>query len=135
MMKRFSIIFITLAALLVWLTPAIVCAQSGEVENLRKLMQNTTPVQRARFEDMWMKKQLRLSSAQESKVRHINLRTAKKMQSIFDSDNGRFRKFRQIMRARDEKDSELQYVLTGKQFSRYTALKEKMWQKMYHMKR
>jgi hypothetical protein len=134
-MKKLGIIFISLVVLLCWLTPAIVSAQSDQAGKLRLLMRNTTPTQRAHFEDMWMKRDLRLNRSQAAKVGQINLRTANRMQSIFDSTGGKFRKFRQVMRARDAKDMELRNVLTGKQFSMYKAKKEEMWQKMQTMRK
>jgi hypothetical protein len=132
-MKKSFIIFVSFMALFVWLMPAFVSAQQEGVEKLRQLMENTTPEQRAHFQDRWMKKDLNLSRDQAAKVGKINLRTAKQMQSIYQTNEGRFRKFRQIMSARDAKDSELQNVLTGAQFSKYQAKKEEMWQKMHNM--
>jgi hypothetical protein len=133
-MKKFSTIFVSLAVLLGCLAPVPVFAQGGGAEKLQKLMANTTPEQRARFENMWMKKDLQLSDDQATKVGQINLSTAQRMQSIFNSPEGKFRKFRQAMRVRDAKDSELQKVLTGQQFMKYKAKKEEMWQKMHAMK-
>jgi hypothetical protein len=132
-MKKSFIIFVSFMALFVWLMPAFVSAQQEGVEKLRQLMENTTPEQRARFQDHWMKKDLNLSIDQAAKVAKINLRTARQMQSIYGTHEGKLRKFRQIMRARDAKDSELQNVLTGAQFSKYQAKKEEMWQKMHNM--
>ena len=134
-MNKSFIIFVSFMALFVWLIPAFVSAQQEGVEELRQLMENTTPEQRAHFQDRWMKKDLNLSSDQAAKVGKINLRTAKRMQSIYETHEGKFRKFRQLMRARDAKDSELQNVLTGAQFSKYQAKKEEMWQKMHAMRK
>ena len=133
-MKKFSAIFVCFVVLLFWLMPVSVSAQQEGVEKLRQLMENTTPEQRAHFQDRWMKKDLNLSSDQAAKVGKINLRTAKRMQSIYETHEGKFREFRQLMRARDAKDSELQNVLTGAQFSKYQAKKEEMWQKMHTMR-
>ena len=135
MMKKSSIIFVSFMALFVWSMPAFVSAQQEGVEKLRQLMENTTPQQRAHYQDRWMKKTLNLTKDQAVKVGKINLRAAKQMQSIYETQEGRFRKFRQIMRARDEKDNELQNVLTGAQFSKYQAKKEEMWQKMHKMRK
>jgi hypothetical protein len=134
-MKKSFIILVSFMALFVWLMPAFVSAQQDKVEKLRQLMENTTPEQRAHFQDRWMKKDLNLSNDQAAKVGKINLRTAKRMQSIYGAQEGRFRKFRQLMMARDAKDSELQNVLTGAQFSKYQAKKEEMWQKMHKMRK
>jgi hypothetical protein len=134
-MKKFAIIFISLVVFLGWLSPAIVSALPGQAEKLRVLMQNTTPAQRAHFEDMWMKRELKLSRNQAVKVSQINLRSANRMQSIFDSTGGKLRMFRQVMKARDAKDMELRNVLTGKQFSMYKTKKEEMWQKMQTMRK
>ncbi len=81
-----------------------------------------------------MKRDLKLSNYQATKVSQINLNSAKQMQSIFDSTEAKFRKFRQVMSARNEKDTELQNVLTGAQFSMYRDKKEEMWQKLQKMK-
>jgi hypothetical protein len=134
-MKKFSAFFVCFAVLLLWLMPVSVSAQQEGVEELRQLMENTTPEQRAQFQDRWMKKALDLSNDQVAKVGKINLRTAKQMQSIYETPEGRFRKFRQLMRARDAKDSELRNVLTGAQCSKYQAKKEEMWQKMHTMRK
>ena len=82
-----------------------------------------------------MKKELNLSNDQAAKVGVINLRTARKMQSVFDSDGGKFRKLREVRRAGDEKDNELQNALTGEQFSKYQEKKEEMREKMQQMKK
>ncbi len=133
-MKKLGIAFVSFVVLFVWLTPLSASAQQQKAEKLRQLMERTTPQQRAHFEDRWMKRDLNLSSDQAARVADINLRTAQRMQSIYSSDGGKFRMFREIMRARDEKDAELQGVLTNQQFAKFKSRKEKMWQRMHQMK-
>ncbi len=133
-MKKISITVVSLVVVLGCLLSVDVFAQQEGPEKLRMLMENTTPEQRAHFEDQWMKKDLNLSSDQAAKVEQINLGSAKRMQSIFNSGGGRFRMFRDIMQARDEKDEELRQVLTGNQFARFKTKKEEMWQKMHSLK-
>ena len=133
-MKKKSGIVILLVVLLGCLFSVGVFAQQEGPEKLRILMQTTTPEQRAQFEDHWMKKDLNLSSNQAAKVRQINLSSAQRMQSIFDSGGGRLRMFRDVMKARDDKDKELRKVLTAVQFTKYKSKKEKMWQKIHSLK-
>lgn len=108
-------------------------AQQGKAAKLRMLMERTTPEQRARFQDLWMKRSLKLTSHQAARVAVINLRTARRMQSIYNSDGGRLRMYVKMMRTRHEKEAELRGVLTRGQFARYEAKKEAMRQKMRHM--
>ena len=116
------------------LLSGVVFAQQEGVEKLRLLMQNTTPEQRAHFEDRWMKKDLNLSGDQVAKVEKINLNSAHRMQSIFNSGEGRLRMFRDVMKARDDKDEELRNVMTGDQFAKFKSKQDEMWQKMHKMK-
>jgi hypothetical protein len=133
-MKKFGIFFIFFIVFLVWLTPAITSAGEETAEKLRLLMENTTPEQRARFEDRWMQRDLHLSQEQAAKISKINLQTAERMQSIYNSNDRRFRKFRKIMTAREEKDNELRTVLTKDQLAKYQMKKDEMWEKMHRIK-
>jgi hypothetical protein len=133
-MKKFGTFFVFFMVFLVWLTPALTSAEEETIEKLRLLMENTTPEQRARFEDHWMQKDLHLSQGQAAQISKINLQAAERMQSIFNSHDGRFLKFQEIMRAREEKDNQLRTVLTNDQLAKYQAKKEEMWEKMHKMK-
>lgn len=133
-MKKFGTFFIFFMAFLVWLAPALTSAGEETAEKLRLLMENTTPEQRARFQDHWMQNDLHLSQVQAAKISKINLQTAERMQSIYNSHDGRFRKFREIMRAREEKDNQLRAVLTRDQLAKYQAKREEMWEKMHKIK-
>ena len=134
-MKKLPVTLASILVVLGCLLPMVVSAQQQGAERLRVLMENTTPEQRAHFEDQWMKKDLNLSTDQSARVGQINLGSAQRMQSIFNSGEGRFRMFRDVMQARDDKDEELRQVLTDDQFARYKDKKEAMWQKIHSLKK
>ncbi len=133
-MKKIMLLFAAMAYLLMVLAPVSVMAQGDAAEKLQRLMENTTPQQRAELEDRWMKKELNLSADQAGKVHDINLQSAEKVQTVYDSDEHKFRKFREIKKIGDEKDGELQQVLSGEQYSAYQAKKEEMREKMQEKK-
>lgn len=133
-MRKFGTIAVSLVVLLVWLTPVFAAAQQEQGEKFRHLMEHTTPAQRARFEDRWMEKNLQLSHDQAAKVEEINLSAAEQTQSIYDSQQGKLRKGREIKRVQEEKERQLERVLTEEQFAKYQAKKEEMRQKMHEMR-
>lgn len=133
-MKNILLAFAGIALFLVFLAPMAGHAQ-GDEEKLKQLMENTTPQQRADLEDVWMKKNLNLSPVQMEKVHAINLQTAERMQEVYNSDEGKFRKMREVMSVRDSKDQQLQGVMTGEQYSKYQEKKEEMQEKMQEMKK
>ncbi len=87
---------------------------------------NSTPEQRAKEQTEWMRTQLKLDSAVVSKVYDINLKYARKNQSIMTSDVPRSEKM-QVMKANSgAKDEELQKIFTMEQFTLYQQKKEEM---------
>lgn len=133
-MRKFGIISVSHVALLAWLTPVLASEQQKGLERWGQLMEKTTPVQRARFESRWMEKNLNLSHKQAVKVGKIDLRSAEQIQSIYDSQDNKLQKAREIMRVREAKDRQLERVLTEGQFGEYQAKKQEVAQKMHEMR-
>jgi Spy/CpxP family protein refolding chaperone len=110
------------AALLVGLSASGARAQLADLEN-------TTPQQRAQELTGIMKKELGLTPEQLSKVEALNLKYATKMEPVIKGSEGPFRKMRQAREINEEKEAELQKLLTPEQFDKYKAERQMMREK------
>lgn len=110
------------AALLLGLSASGARAQLGDLTN-------TTPQQRAQELTGIMKKELGLTPEQLDKVEALNLKYATKMEPVIKGSEGPFRKMRQAREINEEKEAELQQLLTPEQFNKYKAEKEMMREK------
>lgn len=83
------------------------------------------PEQRAERQTAQMTEKLALSDAQAGKVKDINLKYANKMKEARDKADGDWSNMRETMGAiRDEQDKELQTVLTGDQWKKWSEYQE-----------
>ena len=89
-------------------------------------LKNMTPEQRAKFQTEMMKTKLNLDSGQALKVQDINLKYAQKMQPILNSDEGRLSKFKQAKALQEQKDKELQNILSKDQYNQYQAFEDEL---------
>jgi protein CpxP len=95
-----------------------------------------TAEERAQKWTDWMKTELTLTAEQEPKVHAINLKYADQMDDIKSAEGDRRSKFKDAKATSKAKDEELKAVLTPDQFTRYTAKKQEMQQKLRdHRKR
>jgi len=86
------------------------------------------PVERARWQTDWMKKELSLDSAVIARVYAINLKYAQRMDSLMRSDNTQHGNRSNMRALMDAKDQELEKVFTAEQFKLYLQKKEEMRQ-------
>lgn len=93
-------------------------------------LKNSTPEERALFQTEWMKSELSLDSTVVPSVYNINLKYAKKTQSLMNSGGSKIQKYRNFKASSDAKDSELKNIFTREQYKLYQQKKEEMKQKM-----
>ncbi len=101
-------------------------ADSAEQQMLR----GTTPEQRATAQTDYLKTKLGLSGDAASRVADINLDTAKKMEPVLKGDLNPMSRLSQGQAIQQERDTDLQKVLTPDQFQTYLASKNDMRQKV-----
>ena len=110
--------------LIIMLLPTIAVAQ-GHFD-----YRNATPEEIAKYQTDWMKKEISLDSATVSAIYTINLKYAKMNHEIMQSDEPGEDKFSKFRANNDEKDKELQKILTAEQFTLYQQKQEERRQRM-----
>jgi hypothetical protein len=93
---------------------------------LDQLMTETTAEERAEMQTQNMSEKLSLREDQKPTVQEINLRYARKMQSVYNDGGGKLQRFRKMKAVSGEKDSELKKVLDASQYAAYEKNKEEM---------
>lgn len=101
-------------------------AAAAQVDDFK----DSTPEERAQFQTEWMKSELTLDTTVVPSVYSINLKYAKKTQSIMNSGGSRLQKYRNFKASSDAKDSELKKIFTKEQYNLYQQKKEEMKEKM-----
>ncbi len=91
-----------------------------------KLMTNTTPEERAELQTKNMQESLSLSDQQYQLVHDLNLKYARRMQSIYNNDGGKLQKLKSMKATSEEKDRELKGILDSRQYKLYKDQKEEM---------
>ena len=111
---------------------AIVCLTSyaHAQEKLEALMNETTPEERAELQTNYMKESLALTSEQEIKIHDLNLKYAKKMQDVYNTQDRKFQKLKKMKSVSTEKDHEMEGILNPDQYATYEKNKEAMKEKM-----
>lgn len=104
-------------------------------DRLEKLMNDTTPEERAEMQTDNMKETLSLTSDQVDEVREINLTYARKIQNAYDASGSKVQRLRKIRTLAGEKDGELKKVLTSSQYTTYREKKEEMKKQLRERKR
>jgi hypothetical protein len=102
----------------------------GEAEKIKEIIDKTTPEGRAAFQTQEMKKALGLNQDQIDKVREINLKYARKIETTVDTSKGEGGELGGMREISEEKDSEMKGVLSAEQYDKYLAMKEEMRKKM-----
>jgi hypothetical protein len=122
--------FVICLALSTFLIPLNSYAQENKGERMRKHMENTTPEERADFQTNRMQEFLTLSDEQTEKVREINLKYAKEMQQIFESEGPREEKKSNMRALHEQKQNELKEVFSEEQYEKYRSKKKEMKKQM-----
>ena len=94
------------------------------------MLRGTTPEQRATAQTDYLKTKLGLSGDAASRVADINLDTAKKMEPVLKGDLNPMSRLSQGQAIQQERDTDLQKILTPDQFQTYLASKNDMRQKV-----
>lgn len=91
-----------------------------------------TPEERAAFQTEWMQENLELSEAQTAQVGSLNLKYAQKMEQI-KSIEGRISQLKEARVIHEEKNLELEQILSKEQFKTYTDKQKELRKKMREM--
>jgi len=110
-------------------TVLLIASALTATAQLDKLM-NTTPQQRADAQTEFMQTKLALTADQTPKVAALNLKYAQKMDPIIKGSSGPLMKMRQMSEVNQEKEAELQQLLSADQFQKYLASKEELREKL-----
>ncbi|MEA3412949.1 MAG: hypothetical protein U9R74_15620 [Pseudomonadota bacterium] len=121
---------ISILALLIAVLPAAGFAEEDKAEKIKEVIDKTTPEGRAAFQTHRMKNTLGLDQEQIDKVREINLKYARKVETTVGASEGELRKLEEMREIGEEKDRELKAILSADQYDKYLALKEEMREKM-----
>ena len=90
----------------------------------------STPEERAKRWDDWMKEQLALTPDQQTKVHEINLRYASQSEGLKSAEGTRRSKYQDLKATNDSKDDELKKVFTKEQFKLYQDKKKAFQRQM-----
>jgi len=121
---------IPVIALLISAVPVASLTAETEAEKIEEVIDRTTPEGRAASQTQQMKKELGLNQDQIDKVREINLKYARKVQTTVDGSEEEIQELRQMQEIGEEKDREMKAVLSAEQFSKYLAMKEQIREKI-----
>jgi uncharacterized protein YaiL (DUF2058 family) len=88
------------------------------------------PDMRAKIQTEFMTKKLGLKADQIPKVQEINLKYAQKMEPVLKGNEGPLVKLRAAKAIDQDKDAELERVLSKEQYQQYLASKEEMREKV-----
>jgi len=99
-------------------------------ENLDEFMTETTPEERAQFQTDYMKENLSLTGAQETKVHNVNVKYAEKMQEAYEAPTNDQQKLKAMKRINAEKEAEMKLLLSADQYATYEKNKEEMKKKV-----
>jgi len=105
---------------------AFALTASAQLDKLK----DTTPQQRADAQTAFMQDKLALTVDQTPKIAALNLKYAEKMDPIIKGSSGPFAKMRQMSEVNQEKEAELQQMLSADQFQKYLASKEELREKL-----
>lgn len=106
---------------------AILLTQTAMAQSrMDKLMTSTTPEERAELQTQNMKESLSLSEEQYQRVHELNLKYARRMQSIYQTDGGKLQRLKSMKATSEEKDRELKRILDSRQYKLYKDQKEEM---------
>ena len=93
---------------------------------MKKIMENTTPAERADIQTNLMVATLSLSDEQAVQIRAVNLKYAKKVREIYNSQGSKFKKFRKMRKLGNDKDKELKTILSNEQYEKYKKIKKEI---------
>lgn len=90
----------------------------------------STPEERAKYWDDWMKKEVLITPDREAEVHAINLKYAQLNEQLKTTETTRRSKFEEMKLNEEKKEKELKVILTKDQFKRYQQKKKAMQKKM-----
>jgi hypothetical protein len=93
-------------------------------------LKDTSPAERAAAQTTMMKSKLSLTDDQLPKIKAINERYAEQMDPIIKGSDGLFTKMGAVKQVEDQKEGELQGVLSKDQFSQFLAMKTELRDKL-----
>lgn len=102
------------------------CQGQSQLEGWSSL----TPQERADKLTAWMKEQVNLTPEQEPNVNSINLKYAKKAESLKTSNASNFEKLQSLKSYDEAKDKELKKVFTQAQYDAYQDKKDELREKI-----
>lgn len=105
-------------------------AQENRGDEMKEIMKNTTPAERADFQTNLMVEKLKLSDQQVETIRTVNLKYAEKAEEIYNSQKKNFRKLKEMRKIKENKDEELKTILSDEQYKTYEKNKKEMREKM-----
>ena len=92
-------------------------------------LKDRTPEERAQAQTAFMKSALDLTTDQVPKVEAINLKYAQKMEPVIQGSGSQGEKLHQAIQINQEKEAELEQILSAEQFQKYQSFKEEMRKK------
>lgn len=109
---------------------SLLVSAAAHAQGPSEALQSSTPQERATFQTEYMKHKLSLTAEQLPKVSAVNLDTAQKMDPILKGSQGPLMKMRAMKAIEDQKETQLQGILTPEQFQAFLAAREELKQKL-----
>jgi hypothetical protein len=104
----------------------LICALPMSAMAQMEELKNSTPQERADLQTQWMQTNLSLDSKVSSQVADLNLKYAKEMQTVIDSNSPPLKKMMSFKQNSTAKDAELKPLLTSEQYASYEQKKSEM---------
>jgi len=130
MTKKHKLIIVAAVAFMISITHVMALAQENRGDEMKEIMKNTTPAERADFQTNLMVEKLKLSDQQVETIRTVNLKYAEKAEEIYNSQKKNFRKLKEMRKIKENKDEELKTILSDEQYKTYEKNKKEMREKM-----
>jgi hypothetical protein len=114
-----------------YLTTALICLSLTAIcQDQATDWKSLSPTERATKLTDWMDEELNLTDIQESNVFDVNLKYAKKTESLKNSNLSRREKFQTLKQYDKAKDLDLQEYLYKDQFETYEQKKKELMEKI-----
>jgi Spy/CpxP family protein refolding chaperone len=110
-------------------------AQTPSRTDRQEQLQNSTPEQRANRQTAQMKKNLSLTTEQETAVGAINLKYAQQMQPILEQANRNRETMKDVRQIQQAKDAEIRKILTSSQLEQYNNQRDERREQLRDRKR
>jgi hypothetical protein len=125
-MKNNKFYMVAALTIMIAITPVVGLAKENRGDTLKKVMENSTPAERANIQTDLMVETLEPREEQVEQIKAVNLKYAKKAEEIYNSQESKYKKFMKMRKMQNDKDKEFEAILTYEQYETYEQNKKKI---------